>query len=153
MDWYYPVLGGVLTGQAARTRLTDEHWRSRFLVEGRGARCVSDEPWVTAAETCELVMSLELAGLHEDARQVLEWIQYLRHAEGSYWTGHNYVENAHFPEGERTTWTAGANVLASALLGGDGPVNEVFSGLALPAGVEPSAPDAARGERAESVRD
>jgi hypothetical protein len=25
-----------------------------FVVEGRGVRCVSDRPWVTAAETCEL---------------------------------------------------------------------------------------------------
>ena len=157
MDWYYPVLGGVLSGAAARARLNDPRWRARFLVEGRGARCVSDEPWVTAAETCELVMSLELAGLHDDAHQVLEWVQYLRHDDGSYWTGHNYVEDAHFPEGERTTWTAGANVLASALLGGDGPVSEVLGGLSLPRGVEPSSAGASRAEihdePVEPVRD
>ena len=53
MDWYYPVLGGPLRGAAgrgaARGRLGD------FVVPGLGVRCVSDEPWVTGAETCELV--------------------------------------------------------------------------------------------------
>lgn len=138
MDWYYPILGGVLSGEAARARLTDSGLRQRFWVNGRGARCVADEPWVTAAETAELVMSLELADMHEEATEVLGWVQYLRHPEGSYWTGHNYVVDEHFPEGERTTWTAAANVLAAALLGGDSALAASLGAEGLPVGVDPA---------------
>ena len=30
----------------------------KFIVEGQGVRCVSDEPWVTIAETSEFVLAL-----------------------------------------------------------------------------------------------
>ena len=53
MDWYYPVLGGALRGAAAAERLA-RGWDT-FVVPGLGVRCVSDQPWVTVAETCELV--------------------------------------------------------------------------------------------------
>ncbi|MDQ1455585.1 MAG: hypothetical protein QOH28_1205, partial [Actinomycetota bacterium] len=53
MDWYYPILVGVLRGRAAEARLAAK-WDT-FVAPGRGVRCVSDQPWVTAAETCELV--------------------------------------------------------------------------------------------------
>jgi hypothetical protein len=54
MDWYYPVLAGAVLWQDARDRL-DDGW-DRFVLEGRGVRCVSDRPWVTAAETCECAL-------------------------------------------------------------------------------------------------
>src|SRR5579875_3185210 len=57
MDWYYPVLGGVLGGDAAAGRIA-AGWDT-FVVPGLGVRCVSDQPWVTGAETCELVLALE----------------------------------------------------------------------------------------------
>lgn len=134
MDWYYPVLGGVVTGSAARARLL-ERWPT-FVVPGRGVRCVADQPWVTAAETCEAVMAMELAGLREGAREIFAWVQYLRADDGSYWTGHNYVEDAHYPEGERTTWTGAAVVLAHDLLFGDGPTRSLFSGEGLPVALD-----------------
>ena len=65
MDWYYPILGGVLRGHAAHARVA-AGWE-RFVVEGRGVRCVSDRPWVTAAETCEFVMALDAIGADEHA--------------------------------------------------------------------------------------
>ena len=68
MDWYYPILGGVLRGHAAEARLASK-WDT-FVAPGRGVRCVSDQPWVTAAETCELVMALDAIGLHERAHLV-----------------------------------------------------------------------------------
>src|SRR5438552_35412 len=52
MDWYYPVLGGAVRGADADRRVASG-WDT-FVVPGLGVRCVSDEPWVTAAETCEL---------------------------------------------------------------------------------------------------
>jgi hypothetical protein len=136
MDWYYPVLGGVLTGPSARARLA-ERWET-FVVPGRGLRCDSDQPWVTAAETCEAVMAMSLAGLERDARNLFEWVQYLRHADGSYWTGHNYVEDEHYPEGERTTWTGAAVILANDVLTGMGPTGALLRGEGLPVGVEVS---------------
>ena len=60
MDWYYPVLGGAVRGDAARA-LLDERWDT-FVVPGLGIRCVSTNPWVTGAETCELVLALEAIG-------------------------------------------------------------------------------------------
>ncbi|MFH2133516.1 MAG: prenyltransferase, partial [bacterium] len=47
MDWFYPVLTGVITGPAARSRLNAK-WDT-FVREDLGCHCVSDEPWVTIA--------------------------------------------------------------------------------------------------------
>ena len=60
MDWYYPILGGALRGRAADARI-DERWGD-FVVDGLGIRCVDDRPWVTGAETCELVLALDALG-------------------------------------------------------------------------------------------
>ncbi len=77
MDWYYPILGGVLRGYSGRrARRVDAG--PTFVVDGRGVRCVSDRPWVTAAETCELVMALDAIGSHDHARQLFGWVQFLR---------------------------------------------------------------------------
>ena len=138
MDWYYPVLGGAVIGAAARARLA-ERWDT-FVVPGRGVRCVSDQPWVTAAETCEAVMAMYLCGLDRDARDLFDWVQYLRADDGSYWTGHNYVEDDHYPENERTTWTGAAVVLAYDVLDGDGPTGSLLRGDGLPTGFEVEEP-------------
>ena len=55
MDWFYPVLTGVYQGDHAVQRL-DSRW-SEFVEPQLGCRCVAEEPWVTMAETCELVMA------------------------------------------------------------------------------------------------
>lgn len=139
MDWYYPVLGGAVTNGTARARLTDAELRERFVVPGRGLRCVSDQPWVTAAETCEAVMAMAITGLEDDARDLFGWVQYLRHDDGSYWTGHNWVHDEHFPEGERTTWTGAAAVLADDVLAG-GVTASILKGDGLPVGLPVSEP-------------
>ena len=89
MDWYYPILGGVLRGHAAEARIASK-WDT-FVAPGRGVRCVSDQPWITAAETCELVMALDAIGLHDRAHELFGWVQFLRHDDGSYWTGMNFA--------------------------------------------------------------
>jgi len=88
-----------------------------FIVPGLGVRCVSDEPWVTAAETCELVMSLDACGLRTQAREVFATVAPLRHSDGSYWTGWQYVNAQHFPD-ERSSWTSAAVILAADALTG-----------------------------------
>jgi hypothetical protein len=115
MDWYYPVLGGALHGRAAAERLA--HGWDTFVAAGLGVRCVSDQPWVTVAETCELVLSLDAIGQRGRAAEVLATVEPLRHEDGSYWTGWQYVNEAHFPA-ERSSWTSAAVVLAADALTG-----------------------------------
>jgi hypothetical protein len=131
MDWYYPVLGGCVRGQAADD-LFAAHWDT-FVVPGVGARCVSDEPWVTGAETAELALALLCNGDPDRARQVLSDVQHLRHDDGSYWTGYVFDKDVRWP-GERSSWTAAAMVLAADALAG-GPSLPLFKGDDLPTGV------------------
>jgi len=124
MDWYYPVLGGALTGVAARDRLAAD-W-DRFVVPGLGARCVSDRPWVTGAETCELALSLAAAGQRDAAIEQVAAMQHLRDDDGAYWTGYVFADDARWPV-ERTTWTAAAVVLAADALSGATPAAALFT--------------------------
>jgi hypothetical protein len=142
MDWYYPVLAGAVTGRAARDRLAAE-W-DVFVVPGLGARCVSDHPWVTGAETCELALALAAAGQPEAALEQVAAMQHLRHDDGSYWTGYVYPDDARWPV-ERTTWTAAAVVLAADALSGASAASGLFTDPgALPdAGTHDDAPDVA----------
>jgi hypothetical protein len=118
MDWYYPVLGGAVRGAAAIARLK-AGWDT-FVAPGLGVRCVSDQPWVTGAETCELVLALDACGLRAQAAAMFATTARLRHQDGSYWTGWQYANRAHFPA-ERSSWTAAAVVLAAdALMGWSG---------------------------------
>jgi hypothetical protein len=130
MDWYYPVLCGALTGAAGRARLR-ERW-DEFIMAGRGVRCVSDRPWVTAAETAECAIAHDTVGLHEEAVTLLAWAQGLRHDDGSYWTGCVYPEEINFPGGERSSYTSAAVVLAANAIGGEGPAAGLFRGDGLP---------------------
>jgi hypothetical protein len=134
MDWYYPVLGGALTGVAARDRLAAD-W-DRFVVPGLGARCVSDRPWVTGAETCELALSLAAAGQPDAAIEQVAAMQHLRDDDGSYWTGYVFADDARWPI-ERTTWTAAAVVLAADAISGSTPASGLFTDPAAlpPAGL------------------
>ncbi|MFE0463807.1 prenyltransferase [Kitasatospora sp. NPDC058965] len=133
MDWYYPVLGSALRGPEALARI-EADW-SRFVVPGLGVRCVSDRPWVTGGESAELALALWAVGDAERALEILHWIhRQLRHQDGSYWTGYVFEDRAIWPE-ERTTWTAGALLLAVAALGGDPATVAVFGAAGLPSGL------------------
>jgi hypothetical protein len=138
MDWYYPILGGVLRGHAAHARLA-ARW-DRFVVPGRGVRCVYDRPWVTAAETCEFVMALDAIGLDDRAHELFASVQFLRHEDGGYWTGMNFDGERFEEQGqlypvEQPTWNSAAVVLAANALGGDGPTSGLFRGEGLPTGL------------------
>ncbi|QKW06237.1 prenyltransferase [Streptomyces sp. NA04227] len=133
MDWYYPVLGGALTGEAAKARL-EEGW-DRFVVPGLGVRCVVPNPWVTGGESAELALALWAVGESDRALAILQSIQHLRDAEsGLYWTGFVFEDEAIWPR-ELTTWTAGSVLLAVAALGGEPATCAVFSGESLPSGL------------------
>jgi hypothetical protein len=115
MDWYYPVLAGPVRGPAAAARLA-AGW-PEFVVPGLGVRCVSNEPWVTGAETCELVMALDATGDRGRALELFGQVQHLRDTDGAYWTGWQFENKAHYPA-ERSSWTAAAMILAADALTG-----------------------------------
>jgi hypothetical protein len=129
MDWYYPVLGGAVRG-AAGLALLEARWDD-FVVPGLGVRCVDTNPWVTAAETCELVLALDTLGERERALALLRDVQHLRHQDGAYETGYVYADRAHWP-GTQTTYTAGAVILAVDALSGGTPGSDIFRGSTLP---------------------
>lgn len=131
MDWYYPVLGTALRGTAAQHRIA-AHWE-RFVVPGLGVRCVADRPWVTGGESAELALALGAMGRRREAVDILRWIQRLRDADGMYWTGYVFDDDAFWPQ-ERTSWTAGALLLAVAALAGHPATIAVFGGR-LPVGL------------------
>ncbi|MDQ3987434.1 MAG: prenyltransferase [Actinomycetota bacterium] len=137
MDWYYPILSGALDHVTARQRI-DERW-DVFVVDGLGIRCVSDRPWITTAETCELVLALDRVGLTAEAIQMFTWVQYLRAPDGSYWTGATFPDGVLWPR-ERTTWSAAAVVLAADALSHASPTSGLFRGVGLPAPLDLSEP-------------
>ncbi len=130
MDWYYPILGGALRGAAARARLQAPEHVDLYVEEGVGCRCVADQPWYTVAETCELVLALDAAGLESRARQVFSWVHPLRTPEGGYWTGVTHPARELYPEGEQTPWTAATVMLAADVLEGRSPTANFFRELA-----------------------
>jgi hypothetical protein len=128
MDWYYPVLGGALSPASAAERI-DARWDD-YVVPGFGARCVVPNNWVTGAETCELVLALDVIGRSDDATALLASMQHLRDPDGSYWTGLVFDDDVRWPV-ERTTWTAATVVLAADALSRTTPGSGLFRGAGL----------------------
>ncbi|MBR11642.1 MAG: prenyltransferase [Acidimicrobiaceae bacterium] len=129
MDWYYPVLGGAVTGSEARTHLAAR--RDKFVVGGPddevlGVRCVSDKDWATAAETAECALAHQLAGEHDLALDLLRATMPMRRPDGRYLTGLVYPDLVTFPTNECSTYTAAAVVLAADALGGCSPASGLF---------------------------
>ena len=109
MDWYYPVLCGAVSGDAAVRRIS--HLWEKFVVPDWGVRCVSDRPWVTMAESSELIMTLAAIGDDTRARTIFSWLSDKRYPDGSYWMGVTFPDSVIWPE-EKTSWTAAAVLMA-----------------------------------------
>ena len=133
MDWYYPILGGALRGRGAEERIAGR-WAD-FVVDGLGIRCVDDRPWVTGAETCELVLALDAMGDPDKALEQFANMQHLRERDGSYWTGLVYADGKRWPV-ERTTWTGAAVILAADALSQTTAGHGIFRAEELPRGLE-----------------
>jgi len=136
MDWFYPILAGVIKDGEARKRI-EQRW-PEFVEEGLGCRCVSDEPWVTVAESCELTMALLAAGDHARAVTVYSWLHQFLDSDGGYWTGYVFPDKAIWPE-EKTTWTAGAILLAADALTEYSAASSLFTQVNLIATQESTA--------------
>ena len=124
MDWFYPILVGLVNGAAAQKRLADK-W-DIFVEPKLGCRCVSDQPWVTIAETCELIMACIAADEREKAQELFANIQHFQLDDGSWWTGYVFADHVHWPD-EKPTWTAAAVLLAADALTGISPGALFFS--------------------------
>lgn len=133
MDWFYPVLAGVLPRVQARERLK-ARW-DEFVEPELGCRCVADEPWVTVAESCELTMALLAAGDHARAVTLYSWLHQWRADGGAYWTGYQFVEKLLWPA-EKPTWTAGAILLAADALTEHTAAHALFKEVRLLPGSE-----------------
>jgi hypothetical protein len=129
MDWYYPVFCGLLQGQAARTHLLAR--RDEFIDDGLGCRCVTEQPWTTVAETCELAMALMAIGEDVRAQTLLSWCTPLRDDRGGFAMGWQSEEQIVWPD-ERPAWTAGAMVLALDAVHQITPAHGVLCGALSP---------------------
>jgi hypothetical protein len=113
MDWYYPILGGLYCQEKAARRL-EERWQE-FVEPNLGCRCVSDEPWVTMAETSELAIALVAAGQLPRAQTLYATLAQWQQDDGGYVTGYVFRDKTIWPE-DKTSWTAGAVLLAADAL-------------------------------------
>lgn len=123
MDWYYPILAGVMTPAAAFARL--ESGAPRFMRRGLGCRCVASEPWVTVAESCEFALALIRLGGLAQAEAVLSWQDAQRDADGAYWMGWQFEEQIFWPQ-EKPAWTQAAAILAHDALAGESAASAVL---------------------------
>jgi len=124
MDWFYPILAGIYTQHAARNRLT-ERWHE-FVESGVGCRCVSDEPWMTVAESCELTLALVASGQRQKARELFTSLLNWQDEDGGFWTGYSFRDKAIWPL-EKTSWTAAAILLATDALENLTPAAQMFT--------------------------
>jgi hypothetical protein len=123
MDWFYPVLCGALSGTAAQQRM-DKHWK-KFIVQNHGVLCVSDQPWVTIAETSELCLALSAMGNSNLAGLVFDWIQERTFSDGTFWCGYTHPDVVIWPE-EKMTWTNAVALMAADALYGLTPAGKIF---------------------------
>jgi hypothetical protein len=131
MDWFYPVLSGALTGADAQRRI-EKSW-NKYVIKGHGVLCVSDQPWVTIAETSELVLALHAMGAHARAETVFSWIQDKRFDDGSFWCGYTHPDLVIWPE-DKITWTNAVVLMAADALYGLTPAAGLFNHSSWTAG-------------------
>lgn len=124
MYWFYPVLSGALTGDAAARRM-EKYWK-KYVIDGQGVRCVSDQPWVTMAETSECVLALFAMGRTKLARIMFSWIQERTYDDGTFWCGYTFPDMTIWPE-ERISWTNGVVLMAADALYDLTPASRLFA--------------------------
>jgi hypothetical protein len=123
MDWFYPILSGVITGADAQQRI-EQYWK-KYVIQGQGVRCVSDEPWVTLAETSELSLALSAMGNGDLSSIVFSWICDRKYDDGSYWCGFTYPDIITWPE-DKITWSNAVVLMAADALYELTPASCVF---------------------------
>jgi hypothetical protein len=113
-----------MTGYPAQQRI-HKFWK-KFIMEGQGVRCVSDQPWVTIAETSELCIALSAMGNPRLAEIVFTWVVDKRYDDGSYWCGFTCPDMVIWPE-EKITWTNAVALMALDAMYRLTPASDLFS--------------------------
>lgn len=123
MDWFYPILCGVVQGRQAHERI-ERYWK-KFVIPNMGVRCVSDQPWVTIAESCELIMALTAMDHLLPAHLLFSWIADRTFSDRTFWCGFTCPDLVCWPE-EKVTWTNAVVLLAADALYGLTPATHLF---------------------------
>ena len=123
MDWYYPILSGAFS-KSDSIELIRDKW-NEFVVEDLGCKCVKEEPWVTAAESAELVLALTKIGLKNEAEKILQDTFNLIDDDGLLWTGYVFKDKKYWPV-EKPSWTMGAAILAGNAINKFSPSSDFF---------------------------
>ena len=124
MDWFYPVLSGAYSKSQAKKHL-DKKW-DRFVKPEIGCKCVSDEPWITVAESCELILALLATDNNAMAARLFSWLHWQRDEQGAYWTGYQTDLGIYWPD-EKPTWTSAAVLLAADALSNTTAASHLFT--------------------------
>ena len=69
MDSYYPILGGISSKNLVSSLISNI--KTSFCIKGLGIKCVSDEPWITVAETSDCSIAFKKIGEDEIASELL----------------------------------------------------------------------------------
>jgi hypothetical protein len=77
--------------------------------------------------------------MRDEAEALFEWVHHLADSDGGYWTGATFPDGTVWPV-EKTTWSAGAVLLAADCLQG-GPTLSLFDGTSMSTASDPI-PDA-----------
>jgi hypothetical protein len=114
MSWYYPVLAGIIDSKRAKQHILKQ-WAD-FVIDDWGCKCVSHKPWVTAAETCELILTLNSVDEPDRAKLMMDWLLKFQDSDDGFWAGIKLPEEIIWPK-EKTTWTsAGVIIAATSIL-------------------------------------
>ena len=109
MDWFYPVLCGLLRKSDAKQHL-EMFWED-FVEDELGCLCRKNKPWVTFAESSELIMALCIAKQTHKAKKLFDWIIQKPDQDHLFWMGYEHQERCFWPL-EKPSWTSAAILLA-----------------------------------------
>ena len=127
MDWYYPILAGIYDESEAIKKINSK-W-DIFINEDFGCRCVSDRPWITVAETSELIITLDKIDETKKAKDLFEKVSELKDPKDNiFWMGYVFDDEKYWPI-EKPTWTAAAYILAANALCGFTSTGDFFKRL------------------------
>ena len=127
MDWYYPILAGIYDKPEAIKKINSK-W-DIFINEEFGCRCVSDRPWITVAETSELIITLNKLDETKKAKDLFEKVSELKDPKDNiFWMGYVFDDGKFWPI-EKPTWTAAAYILAANALCGFTSTGDFFKKL------------------------
>ena len=110
MDWYYPLLAGVVSEERIKDRTTKIN--NSFWIRGLGIKWVEDEPWVTVAETSECSIAFKKIGHEKNAQELLLNAADIVDENSVPYMGWQLEEKIYWPE-EQPSWTSGALILAA----------------------------------------